>query len=375
MVPMTNPTTAAEYPRLRDETTGQAIDPAYREWTIAAGTAHGDTFCTEAIPSYADAAPTYQVTPVDQTPADSTICPVCADAVLHPLAEAAPAPYVDPKDLDPFSSDEDDEDDEPRKGEGRGGRRSDKMTDPQADLIDRLRGKVSEEPLTDRERRAWTKDDASQEIDRLKAAEKEAIAQADVMTPAQVEEWLLGLGRKVTPEDVTVPLQVAATEWARNYSGDFSFMVEMARDAKAAGQKKDVLSVGKAKGVLNCWRADLNRNGRTAAPEASAPSTPKVDPRTLEGFHAFDGKIWKVQISKTGNPYCKVLEIQEGQKKGSWEYVGRGPLSDLSEETRLDPETAAEFGIRTGVCGICGRGLEKKESIERGIGPVCAAKI
>tara|TARA_R110000824_G_scaffold149861_2_gene320247 strand:+ start:5907 stop:6758 length:852 start_codon:yes stop_codon:yes gene_type:complete len=41
----------------------------------------------------------------------------------------------------------------------------------------------------------------------------------------------------------------------------------------------------------------------------------------------------------------------------------------------VDPEEAAiRYGRQTGSCGCCGRDLTNKESIERGIGPICADK-
>ena len=41
-----------------------------------------------------------------------------------------------------------------------------------------------------------------------------------------------------------------------------------------------------------------------------------------------------------------------------------------------NPEEAAKaYGMRTGQCSICGRTLIKGESIDRGIGPICAANL
>jgi hypothetical protein len=37
-------------------------------------------------------------------------------------------------------------------------------------------------------------------------------------------------------------------------------------------------------------------------------------------------------------------------------------------------ESAIAYGKRTGICACCGRELTDPESIERGIGPICAAK-
>jgi hypothetical protein len=41
-----------------------------------------------------------------------------------------------------------------------------------------------------------------------------------------------------------------------------------------------------------------------------------------------------------------------------------------------DPLAASiAYGRRTGQCSICGRLLENAESIERGIGPICAGNF
>jgi hypothetical protein len=46
------------------------------------------------------------------------------------------------------------------------------------------------------------------------------------------------------------------------------------------------------------------------------------------------------------------------------------------QKIMCDPVTEAEaYGRRTGICAICGRGLTKAESIDRGIGPICAEKM
>jgi hypothetical protein len=45
-------------------------------------------------------------------------------------------------------------------------------------------------------------------------------------------------------------------------------------------------------------------------------------------------------------------------------------------EAANDPKEAAiKYGRLTGACAICGRHLENKESIERGIGPICAERF
>lgn len=109
---------------------------------------------------------------------------------------------------------------------------------------------------------------------------------------------------------------------------------------------------------------------KAATPTANR--TPKIVP---EGFHLHDGTVYKVQTSKTGNTYAKVLVLPDDpEEDGDWEYVGKRPFRFLSEATVATLETAQAFGLRTTHCMCCGRHLEVKESVERGIGPVCFAK-
>ena len=64
------------------------------------------------------------------------------------------------------------------------------------------------------------------------------------------------------------------------------------------------------------------------------------------------------------------------------EFEGRGEVpehvQDLLERLQDDPEavmeTALTDGQETGTCSCCGRKLTDPESVERGVGPVCASK-
>ena len=99
----------------------------------------------------------------------------------------------------------------------------------------------------------------------------------------------------------------------------------------------------------------------------------KPEPVTItEGFWSLDGSFYKVQESQTtGHRYGKILDAATG----GWTYVP-GVVRKLSEggATPLTEDEAAEFGKLYGVCMLCGRTLTNEESIERGIGPICAGK-
>lgn len=91
-----------------------------------------------------------------------------------------------------------------------------------------------------------------------------------------------------------------------------------------------------------------------------------------EGYFVRDGEVFKVRTSKAGNRYATMLTIHGN--RGRWEYVA-GAIRSLTEGDRITLEQAAEYGHLHGLCAICGRTLTDPESVERGIGPVCATRI
>lgn len=129
----------------------------------------------------------------------------------------------------------------------------------------------------------------------------------------------------------------------------------------AGGDRVDELSSREASALIDTLLAkpDAPKTGTTEAPE---------------GLHLLDGVVFKVQTSRTsGNRYAKRLDI--AGDKGTWEYAGARPLRSLSEATAVTLEEAQAFGHEFGICMCCGALLTNPESIERGIGPVCATKF
>lgn len=106
------------------------------------------------------------------------------------------------------------------------------------------------------------------------------------------------------------------------------------------------------------------------------PKAPAVE--VVEGFYSKgegeDMSIAKVQraVHGSGNLYAKRLKPSGGfeYEAGLIREIGRGAGWEL-----LTHERAVAFGKLYGVCGVCGRTLTNEESIEAGIGPVCAGRL
>lgn len=123
---------------------------------------------------------------------------------------------------------------------------------------------------------------------------------------------------------------------------------------------------------------------REAVRQALSPE-PAAKPLT-DGFYArpnADGvTIFKVVWNQAEtNLYAKQLFVEtvpaeDGHPeihRAHWGYAP-GAVKSLTLAMKLTEEQAAEFGKLYGVCCICSARLTNEESIERGIGPVCADK-
>jgi hypothetical protein len=125
----------------------------------------------------------------------------------------------------------------------------------------------------------------------------------------------------------------------------------------------------------------VNRqNGHVPNQAADAP-VQRTKTRAAEGMYRKAGTIYKVQkaVHGSGQNYAKRLVQtltvdKNGKPKWTFEYAP-GFVYELRAEHALTFEQAKEFGALYGTCCVCGRTLTKEESIEAGIGPICATKF
>lgn len=91
------------------------------------------------------------------------------------------------------------------------------------------------------------------------------------------------------------------------------------------------------------------------------------------------GAIYKVQraVHGSGRNYAKeLLELPVRDGKKTHEFViARGMVYKLKPEWKMTLEEAKVWGALYGSCCVCGRTLTCEDSIELGIGPVCATKF
>ena len=92
-----------------------------------------------------------------------------------------------------------------------------------------------------------------------------------------------------------------------------------------------------------------------------------------EGHYLQVDTVYVVVKSQANRLYAKKL-VSTRRGSARWEYAPNA-MRHLTTADRLTLADAKAMGVRLGVCVICGRTLTDPDSVEAGIGPVCAAKV
>lgn len=135
--------------------------------------------------------------------------------------------------------------------------------------------------------------------------------------------------------------------------------------------------------------ASLVRNNPSGAIAGKVWEQVRALQDTLPNLPHMRYAIEAIDFEKSPEPVWKFYQIDK-PTKGKWagrtfvnvmasddKYPVRKPESLITILTAIahDPEKAAsDYGHQIGKCGICQRTLTDPESINRGIGPVCAGK-
>lgn len=202
---------------------------------------------------------------------------------------------------------------------------------------------------------------------------------------AHASEVGRALGRKFEERDLASDpdLYWAACQYARDYQGSFSYMLDM----RSAVKRTQRLSYAQAKGVLNCLMAEVRRNDAATAEVTQLAAVGRA-PLQIEdaGVYVLNGQVIRVKANKAGthvypNVWTEIsgsrLTEDGGTAHGEWQYVEQWQerkdlMRNLAAEGRkMTLAEAQDFLIRYGQCVRCGRHLKDAKSVSKGIGPVC----
>ena len=161
-----------------------------------------------------------------------------------------------------------------------------------------------------------------------------------------------------------------AVQFIAGYAGRFGLILDLRADRRW-GTKHFKLSDRQIEVVLAAKaREEQWAKERAAVTPIETGVIRRASIEVTEGYYLHEGAVYKVQRSKAGRLYATRLD-EEAHK---FEFVS-GAVYRLSPDERMDEEAMAAFGRRTGICGVCSALLTNPESIERGIGPICAGRL
>lgn len=192
-------------------------------------------------------------------------------------------------------------------------------------------------------------------------------------------------------------LRVAASDYAANYIGGFSYMLDMA----AQVLRPRGLSTAQARGTLNCLLAQVRREVAQAADAQAEKETFKDGGEPIkDGTYtvvADDGDYVTLRIRSQGEASKfagkQIAEFLNGPENSSdfmgFAFIqGRRPMiwKRFQDDSRISKalralvstseaelkELGYQYALRSSRCYRCGHVLTVPASIHRGLGPVCA---
>lgn len=229
----------------------------------------------------------------------------------------------------------------------------------------------------------------------------------DMKDPKSFEAWEAAWGEHLGQTEVLPPLTVngkgkisvadqapqemdpekkarrdEAMAYIREYRGSWGFILDLRADPRwntvhfrLSERQVEVVLASKAREAG--WakeRAERQARIEQERREAAAPTGNRAN---QDGWYRLGEEIFKVQkaVHGSGNLYAKrLVRERSGEGQLVWEYAP-GMIRQLTNDQRLTLEEAKDLGKLYGACVICSRTLTDEESIEAGIGPVCARRF
>lgn len=166
-----------------------------------------------------------------------------------------------------------------------------------------------------------------------------------------------------------------ATDPQMDYIESLMSQVHMSDEARAKAESDlaaGITSFNASRWIdrLETLRKEQGQSGvRSRSPRSSEPEAGM--------YKSEDGTILRVYLGqKSGRMLLKrLVEPEYEGDSWSYEYVGAAARRLPADAKPLPLEEAKRFGKMTGTCCVCARRLDNPESVDAGIGPVCAGRV
>lgn len=179
-----------------------------------------------------------------------------------------------------------------------------------------------------------------------------------------------------------VTLSVSAKAYDLEGHDEFEAAAKDVVDALAGYNERGDLTKSNASRAID-YIIETNRVIKAKVNEAKSRVT--LAPVTVAGFDLSrrdsagvyvmrDGSYTRVYYGQqSGNMLAKRLRVVDGEYE--YQYIGMAQKHAKMVDRKMTIDEAKSLGKATGTCCVCGRRLDDPESVDAGIGPVCASKF
>lgn len=201
---------------------------------------------------------------------------------------------------------------------------------------------------------------------------------------AQAQQMAFELGYASSPT-APAPQQELPTMGRPASQKQFDFIKKLIGERELSPELAEQVREAREKAVqhrLTSKAASTLIDALLAAPKASVQAIPNSFQQATEDITA--GMYWihgdhLVRVyrgQQSGHLLVKRVHIeQDGDDTTvSYEYLGAASrvMTKAATPQRIPLEQVGQLGVVTNICMVCGRRLDDPESVDRGIGPVCA---
>lgn len=174
--------------------------------------------------------------------------------------------------------------------------------------------------------------------------------------------------------DLMITIGKEAREACTNHPGLDAVLTTL-----AGAIRRGEVTTGKQVSEMIDALKDLKAQARSRDRAAGRKSDPRGDrPEPKPGMYrepVADGNIYRVYLGQQSGKMLVKQVVGDDASGYSYEYLGAAAYRLPADAVPLGLDEAKAWGRMTGTCCVCARRLDNPESVDAGIGPVCASRM
>lgn len=161
---------------------------------------------------------------------------------------------------------------------------------------------------------------------------------------------------------------MTATEKQMNFIDSLLSERELTEEQLTAAREQ--ISEGLTKETASKWISRL-----LDLPKKNGNGSNGSRPEPEAGMYRAGETIYRVYLGQRSGRMLVKMVVGDQETGYNYEYVGAAAYKLPKDAEPLSLDEAKAWGKMTGTCCVCARRLDNPESVEAGIGPVCAGRM